>query len=443
MSRSAKQRRSSLFSVYVGNLHPDVTEEDIFKLFSKCGTIRDHVLMEPKGNQTCQFGFVRYGCMKEAVQAIKELNGWSVKTQRIIVDIGHETGARMKIEEQDQSESVAALSSAHSSLPLESHINSIKNMVRLKEACVRVNAGVTSYSGAVKISRISTELARKHHIDLARTSKPLKPRSVISDKDCNLKGYKILNDASDQGDSVASDHNNQNHKNERVENVISKLLSSLQIPQSPEKVLDTSQEQSDLLPEGNSIKVQVERSPGSASQRGESSVDNNMASETGGLLCKPSSNCTDHSGLVKDSFTTIERKQYKVSFKSDNMEVCQVAHNLKGKESQASESDSLLPAQSANSKLLSESDSCALISSLPAKAQETCKILTLCTTDIYNPEHSSELPLSIRNSRLARMSGKGPSSARLHMPVPYSSPFTKKCNSEGSLSPESACSWSS
>ena len=42
------------------------------------------------------FRFVRYGCIENAVQAIKELHGWRVKSQKIVVDLANETLVKMK-----------------------------------------------------------------------------------------------------------------------------------------------------------------------------------------------------------------------------------------------------------------------------------------------------------------------------------------------------------
>ncbi|RUS68718.1 hypothetical protein EGW08_023521, partial [Elysia chlorotica] len=153
MSGPKRSRREGLFSVYVGNLHPDITEEYISELFCKCGKIKDIIIMEQKESRASKFGFVRYGCQEDAVQAIKELNGWRVKSQKLIVDLARETYVKIKKAEPKQHMSVASLQVPDSLLPVVNHFDSLKNMVRVKEACVRINSEAFSHLGKFYMSK--------------------------------------------------------------------------------------------------------------------------------------------------------------------------------------------------------------------------------------------------------------------------------------------------
>ena len=74
-------------NIYVGNLSPEVKEEDLTELFSQHGkvssvkVIRDMFTQEPRG-----FGFVEMPNDAEARKAIQELNGTDAGGRKIIVN---------------------------------------------------------------------------------------------------------------------------------------------------------------------------------------------------------------------------------------------------------------------------------------------------------------------------------------------------------------------
>ena len=67
--------------LYVGNLNYDTTDEDLKKLFSDHGEVKEVVVMERKG-----FGFVTMGTPEEASKAKDALNDSDVQGRKIKVD---------------------------------------------------------------------------------------------------------------------------------------------------------------------------------------------------------------------------------------------------------------------------------------------------------------------------------------------------------------------
>ena len=74
-------------NIYVGNLSPEVTEEDLNGLFSEYGQvssakiIRDMFSQESRG-----FGFVEMPGQAEAQKAIESLNTQEVKGKKLVVN---------------------------------------------------------------------------------------------------------------------------------------------------------------------------------------------------------------------------------------------------------------------------------------------------------------------------------------------------------------------
>ena len=74
-------------NIYVGNLSPEVKDEDLNSLFSKHGNvssarvIRDNYSQESRG-----FGFVEMPGQDEAQKALSSLNSYELKGNKIVVN---------------------------------------------------------------------------------------------------------------------------------------------------------------------------------------------------------------------------------------------------------------------------------------------------------------------------------------------------------------------
>lgn len=74
-------------NIYVGNLSPDVNDEDLKSLFSEHGhvssakVIRDNYSQESRG-----FGFVEMANQDEAKKALESLNSLELKGNKIVVN---------------------------------------------------------------------------------------------------------------------------------------------------------------------------------------------------------------------------------------------------------------------------------------------------------------------------------------------------------------------
>jgi len=74
-------------NIYVGNLANDVTETDLRQLFEAFGQVESaNVVKDRFSGESRGFGFVDMPSRKEALSAIAELNGKTVKGQVIKAD---------------------------------------------------------------------------------------------------------------------------------------------------------------------------------------------------------------------------------------------------------------------------------------------------------------------------------------------------------------------
>ncbi|KAH9492374.1 hypothetical protein Btru_026382 [Bulinus truncatus] len=126
------EKQDDLFSVYVGNLHNEVVKEDLLKLFSDCGSIKNLVILSKRENEN--YSFVRFGSQDGAIKAIKEINGWPLKGKRIIVRCAKESLSKLQL---CPPKDVPHLEGA----PDKSVIsNSILNLTLVKEEARRVDS---------------------------------------------------------------------------------------------------------------------------------------------------------------------------------------------------------------------------------------------------------------------------------------------------------------
>ncbi len=74
-------------NIYVGNLSPDVTEEDLNNLFSKYGKVASvKIIKDMYSNISKGFGFLELSQNSEAQTAINELNTKELKGKEIVVN---------------------------------------------------------------------------------------------------------------------------------------------------------------------------------------------------------------------------------------------------------------------------------------------------------------------------------------------------------------------
>lgn len=74
-------------NIYVGNLAPDVNEEDLTGLFSQHGQVKEvKIIRDMFSQQSKGFAFVEMPGQAEAQTAIKELNMQNLKGKNIVVN---------------------------------------------------------------------------------------------------------------------------------------------------------------------------------------------------------------------------------------------------------------------------------------------------------------------------------------------------------------------
>jgi len=74
-------------NIYVGNLSPDVTEDDLKEAFKSFGQLESvNVIKDKFSGATRGFGFVEMPSKEEAKSAIEGLNGTALKGQSLNVN---------------------------------------------------------------------------------------------------------------------------------------------------------------------------------------------------------------------------------------------------------------------------------------------------------------------------------------------------------------------
>jgi len=88
LSKSAKEiKKGKQMNIYVGNLAPDVTEEDLKTAFSAFGQVQTATVIKDKfSGESRGFGFVEMPAKTEAQTAITELNGKDLKGRTLNVN---------------------------------------------------------------------------------------------------------------------------------------------------------------------------------------------------------------------------------------------------------------------------------------------------------------------------------------------------------------------
>jgi RNA recognition motif-containing protein len=73
-------------NLYVGNLSPDVTDDDLKKAFEVYGSVKSaKVIKDRYTNESRGFGFVEMNVKSEGLEALSALNGQTLKDKNLIV----------------------------------------------------------------------------------------------------------------------------------------------------------------------------------------------------------------------------------------------------------------------------------------------------------------------------------------------------------------------
>ncbi len=74
-------------NIYVGNLSPDVTEDDLRQTFEAFGQVESaNVIVDKFSGESRGFGFVQMPSKEEATKAIAEMNGKDLKGRALNVN---------------------------------------------------------------------------------------------------------------------------------------------------------------------------------------------------------------------------------------------------------------------------------------------------------------------------------------------------------------------
>jgi RNA recognition motif-containing protein len=88
LSKSAKEiKKGKQMNIYVGNLAPDVTEDELRQAFEAFGQVQTATVIKDKfSGESRGFGFVEMPAKAEAQTAITEMNGKDLKGRTLNVN---------------------------------------------------------------------------------------------------------------------------------------------------------------------------------------------------------------------------------------------------------------------------------------------------------------------------------------------------------------------
>lgn len=72
-------------NIHVGNLSPDTTEEDLRKLFSQFGKVKNVSIIKYPSNESKGYGFIDMPASSEAKEAIQNMKAKDVRGKFISV----------------------------------------------------------------------------------------------------------------------------------------------------------------------------------------------------------------------------------------------------------------------------------------------------------------------------------------------------------------------
>ena len=74
-------------NLYVGNLAPDVTDDELRQAFEEHGEVSSAAVLKDRyTGESRGFGFVEMQSKSEAIEAIKQVDGKEIKGKRLIVN---------------------------------------------------------------------------------------------------------------------------------------------------------------------------------------------------------------------------------------------------------------------------------------------------------------------------------------------------------------------
>jgi len=74
-------------NIYVGNLAPDVTDDELRQAFEEHGEVSSAVVLKDRyTGESRGFGFVEMQSKSEAIEAIKQVDGKEINGKRLIVN---------------------------------------------------------------------------------------------------------------------------------------------------------------------------------------------------------------------------------------------------------------------------------------------------------------------------------------------------------------------
>ena len=80
-------------NIYVGNLAPEVSEDDLEKMFEKVGTVaKASIIIDRMTGNSRGFGFVEMPVDEDGEAAISQLNGQELKGRPLKVSEAHPKG---------------------------------------------------------------------------------------------------------------------------------------------------------------------------------------------------------------------------------------------------------------------------------------------------------------------------------------------------------------
>jgi len=73
--------------IFVGNISPEVKEEELEKLFSEFGDVESaEIVFDKLTGESRKFGFIKMPDETEATNAIKNINGKNLKGKELVVN---------------------------------------------------------------------------------------------------------------------------------------------------------------------------------------------------------------------------------------------------------------------------------------------------------------------------------------------------------------------
>ena len=101
---SFNQLSKTVMTIYVGNINYSLTEDDIRKIFEVMGKVESvKIVQDKRSGRSKGYGFIEMPDKKEAMEAIKTLDGKEVSGRNLRVLKAHTT---KKVEEEIKTESI-------------------------------------------------------------------------------------------------------------------------------------------------------------------------------------------------------------------------------------------------------------------------------------------------------------------------------------------------